>query len=636
MKKNIIFENVKYEINDAGFWSVIEIIDVEARTIRIPDAIDDLPVIQIEKLYNYDKRELDLRELYIGNNVVSISEGAFKNIVHLQKLIIGNRLSHISDEAFKDCISLHTLVLGSGVESIGKEAFANCHSLFEIYNLSKLTLEKGSEKNGYVAYNARRIENDINKKSWVVDTKEGFKIFMDRSPVLLGVETMSGKVVVPKGIKEIGSGAFSYRDDIYSVSMGDDVVSIMSSAFEYCKNLEEVALSDALTVINDHSFYYCPNLKKVVIPPLVTRIGEGAFYACYKLKSVKLNDNLKILDEDVFFDCYKLKNIKLPPNLEHIGGWCFRRTSISELRIPNSIREVGIEPFSITDIELTEYNGIGYLGNELNPYLIACEFYEEKYPVFIEFQEDCKIIAPMLFHQKGEHILSVTIGKNVEFIGENVFDTLPKLVEIRNYSKVNLEDSFKDDSLNCYFYVRDEKEESALVCDEENEIVYFTLNNEKIAVLNYSKKEELIIPNFITVIMDCAFLGEEFRKVVIPKSVQVIGSSAFGNCENLEQITIEGELTMVKDGAFDGCVSLKFYDVRQVEIIKEAQERYKDKDLSNTFIGYIGNEENHYKLGILHSYMVGLDDIVSIDGALKCYSITNSEKAPLLPGLYPF
>ena len=638
MKKIILFESVKYEIDDDGFWNAVEVIDASVQKIRIPDEIEGIPVTSIGNLYrNYEYQEIDLREFYIGNNVISLSNEAFLEAYHLQKVVIGNRLRYIGERTFKDCISLHTLVLGSNVEDIGVGAFENCFSLLEIYNLSKIILKKGGEHNGLVAYNARRIESDINKKSWVVDTKEGFKIFMDQSPVLLGVETKSSKVVVPKGIKEIGSGAFSYRDDIYSVSMGDDVVSIMPSAFEYCKNLREVSLSESLTEIDNHTFYYCRSLEKIIIPPLVTRIGERAFYACYKLKSVKLNDNLKILDEDVFFDCYELEDVQIPPNVEEIGGWCFRRTSVKELRIPNCIREVGIEPFSITDIEFTEYNGVGYLGNELNPYLVACVLNEDDYPPFIEFHEDCKIIAPRIFDEKGEQIISITIGKNVEFVGENAFDTLPKLIEIRNYSKIDLAYSFyEDEELNCYFYVTDENEESHLEYDEESDIVYFTLEDEKVAVMTYDKKEELIIPDFITLIISCAFLEKRFRKVVIPKSVRVIYGLAFGNCDNLEQIIIEGESIEAKYGAFSGCDSLKFYDVKPLVIREEASKEYEDYDLSKSKIGYLGSAENPYKLGVIFEAYVKSYDVLAERDAFVVYSDVESAIAPLLPGLYPF
>ena len=55
MKKIILFESVKYEIDDDGFWNAVEVIDASVQKIRIPDEIEGIPVTSIGKLYrNYE------------------------------------------------------------------------------------------------------------------------------------------------------------------------------------------------------------------------------------------------------------------------------------------------------------------------------------------------------------------------------------------------------------------------------------------------------------------------------------------------------------------------------------------------------------------------------------------------------
>ncbi len=72
-----------------------------------------------------------------------------------------------------------------------------------------------------------------------------------------------------------------------------------------------------------------------------------------------------------------------------------------------------------------------------------------------------------------------------------------------------------------------------------------------------SKISEVVIPNSVTTIGSSAFANCQFlENAMLGNSVTSIGSSAFSNCELLESIVILDAVTSIGSSAFGGCSSL--------------------------------------------------------------------------------
>ena len=91
------------------------------------------------------------------DSVTVIRANAFQNAVNLTEVILTDNIIAITDNAFINCTSLQTITLPSSLEEIGVNAFYGCENLKTVINKSTLTIEKGSETNGYVAFYADTI-----------------------------------------------------------------------------------------------------------------------------------------------------------------------------------------------------------------------------------------------------------------------------------------------------------------------------------------------------------------------------------------------------------------------------------------------------------------------------------------------
>lgn len=66
-----------------------------------------------------------LQEIYLGDNIVQLGVGAFKNCINLRSINIPEGITEIPDRIFDNCPMLNTEI-NEGVVSIGESAFAGC------------------------------------------------------------------------------------------------------------------------------------------------------------------------------------------------------------------------------------------------------------------------------------------------------------------------------------------------------------------------------------------------------------------------------------------------------------------------------------------------------------------------------
>lgn len=147
------------------------------------------------------------------------------------------------------------------------------------------------------------------------------KDFVIENGVLVKYTGSEGDIVVPEGVTEIGSYAFSKINILpdgrkwlttnhvpLSVTLADSVEHIDDAAFAECENLHTVVFSANLKTIGDNAFARCFKLENIILPNTLESIGCAAFFGHMTTKLLEIHSNKINLPER------KLSIFQNPPN----------------------------------------------------------------------------------------------------------------------------------------------------------------------------------------------------------------------------------------------------------------------------------------------------------------------------------
>ena len=198
-------------------------------------------------------------------------EGALPAEAILPGEIDGKPVTAISGDAFEGCRSLTSVTIPEGVMRIGDEAFANCESLTSVTIPNSVTLICDLVfLNCYSLTDIRVAEDNANYSS-----RDGV-LFDKAQTTLLCCPAGKQSYEIPKGVKEIGYGAFVSCKSLTSMTIPAGVEYIGHYAFEDCESLTSVTIPAGVTRIGNEAFGGCESLTSATIPANCT-IGDYAF-----------------------------------------------------------------------------------------------------------------------------------------------------------------------------------------------------------------------------------------------------------------------------------------------------------------------------------------------------------------------
>ena len=191
-----------------------------------------------------------LRYIVMSSNVVYVGRGAFMNCQLLETVMLSNSLRELSSGLFSGCQSLKSVAIPAGVSVIGDSAFSHCRKLKSVTWSPELT----------------------------TIGKEAFSECVDLTSVFF-----------PKTLSHIGESAFSRSGLQGCVNLSEcHLVSIEKYVFDFCYDIAEVLLPHGLKVIGSFSFHQCIGLRHVVIPDTVTHIDVSAFKGAFSLSEIEV------------------------------------------------------------------------------------------------------------------------------------------------------------------------------------------------------------------------------------------------------------------------------------------------------------------------------------------------------------
>ena len=229
-----------------------------------------------------------VKSTYRGKPVTAIADKAFYNNKKLTSITFEGGITSIGKSAFAKCAELTTITLPDTVTSLGENAFQSCKKL------TTITIPGGvTELKSYTF-------------SWCV-----------------ALSTVN----ISSGITSIGEYAFSNCDALTNITIPDTVKSIGEYAFSDCEQLGAINLGNGMETIGDYAFVNCIGATSINLGNSLKSIGLGAFTGCNLVTEITVPDSTVSIGSEAFAMCEALDTIKLGTGLKQIGAYAFYGTA---------------------------------------------------------------------------------------------------------------------------------------------------------------------------------------------------------------------------------------------------------------------------------------------------------------------
>jgi hypothetical protein len=436
-----------------------------------------------------ERTEITIPETHWNKPVKEIGEGAFA-------------LLNYTGEAQRRCKNITKVILPESVTEIGASAFANCRSLTEVNIPAGVTVIKASTFAG-----CRQLVQTHLPEGLISVEEFAFN----------GCFSLE-QIVLPHGLEFIGNLAFA-GCNMNTLEMPDSLTEMGREAFSGCASLETVYIPGSLGVIPDEAFSGSP-LKNVQIGYGVTSIGDSAFSSC-KFETLVLPDSVTSIGSDVFKSCKTLKNLTLPSGLENIGVRLFEGSDA---------------------IVYNVYEGMNYLGNADNPYMVLVVGVNEEI-TNLTVHDQTRWIAAKYTSGKNVHsecllpnLRSLHIGKSVEYIEQGVFASTALLTDIQ----VSPENKTLHSQNNCI--IETESKELIIACKTSTIPDDGSVTRIGVWAFAFQQDRKLaIIPDAITHIEGNGFMfSPNLEALVIGSGVEIIEHDQLIACDNFARIYYMG------------------------------------------------------------------------------------------------
>ena len=406
-----------------------------------------------------------------------------------------------------------------------------------------------------------------------------------------GDNRYSGSVTIPAtvtyngttySVTSIGGHAFAYCSGLTSITIPNSVTTIDGYAFYECSSLTSITIPNSVISIRGWAFALCSGLTSVTIGNSVTSIGGEAFYKCSSLTSVVWNaENCADSYDSPFSNLQsQITSFTFGDSVKHIPAYlCDRMSNLTSITIPNSVTSIGDYAFaccsSLTSITIP--NSVTSIGDYafrdcsgLTSITIPNSVTSIGRVVFYACSSLTSVTAPAVFFDFEEEswiyqTKSLTYAKvNAGELTANAFGFINrsyKTLKVLNLAAATnttiADEAFK----GCYNL-------DSLYLPAQLEYIPY------MAVAECKLLRTITIPATVEEIDNSAFENCRSLKSVIfegaavPKgaasyasasgsSLWRIGSWAFYNCHQLQQLTIPEGVTELGDAAFYGCTYLE-------------------------------------------------------------------------------
>ncbi|MCR5741105.1 MAG: leucine-rich repeat protein [Gammaproteobacteria bacterium] len=443
--------------------------------------------------------------------------------------------------------NLRKVVIPENIKIIfASDTFSSAYNLKEIYNLSQLSISKGSSNNAYIAMYALTIHDSEDEESCIKEDANGFLFYVDEDDkaYLFGSTKDDKDLILPDSFNgkkySIASYAFS-NTNITSVTISDGVEEIGTNAFSYCYSLNKIVIGKNVKTVGYNLFYgsYVKDIYNLSTLNIIPSSSVGSLYVMHnKLEEsgfTNIEGFLFKKEEDVNLLCGYIGeevDLVLPKNVNGetyvIGNHAFERnTNIKSVKSTEGVTSIGEGAFAnCTNLQTIEF--LGELTNIDSNSFYGCY---NLISVKINLSEDATVDSyAFQTCYKGTEVYN--LGNNSNLVVPN---TLVKHTDASEESKLINEDGylfFKDgELLKLIAYVGSEKD--LVLPEKDEEYIIWSY------AFAYSDIRSIVIPDCVTSTGECIFEGcTNLRKVVFPLTLTNVRYRILAGLTQLEELTI--------------------------------------------------------------------------------------------------
>ena len=264
------------------------------------------------------------------------------------------------------------------------------------------------------------------------------EVVLDASVVQIGASAFRGlggitKITLPQGLTTISSFAFTGARSLAAISIPASVTSIGTNVFSGTASLQSFVIAPSnmnYSVVNGALFnknqtiliaYPVANPQtSFTIPNSVTTISSTAFLGAKNLTTITIPSSVTSIGESAFSGASSLTSITIPSAVTSIGASVLDGTS----SLTSITLATGNQNYSVTD---------GALFNKNKSLLLA---FPVKSPQKTFALPDTVVRIEASMFKDAKNLVSITLGKSLEFIGDSAFQGDSSLISITIPSSV--------------------------------------------------------------------------------------------------------------------------------------------------------------------------------------------------------
>ncbi len=539
-------------------------------TVTVPTTISQIKQYSFAGLGN---------DVIIPGNITTIGNYAFYGGT-LESATLQEGVRTIKANAFDGCRQMTSITIPITLTTTENYAFGSCNKLGTyITDMEAWCNVQFGDSGGYYANPLETGHNLYLNGQLVTDLVIPDTITEIKYCAFMGGSCVKS-VTIPEGVTTIGRLAFYYCTNLESITIPSTLTTIHNDrVFQSCSNLKEVHISDLEAWCNipfpnntSNPLYYAKNLylgnnkiTDLVIPNTVTEIKPFTFYNCSGLTSLTIPDNVTTISNEAFYGCSGLQSVTVGNSLASIGNNAFYNCS-------------GLNAVYITDLE--KWCGIQFSNQQSNPLYYGHNLYVNNVCSDITTPSTVTQLKQYVFTGLANNVTipgSVTeIGsyafadgkfttavmqEGVQIIKGNAFNNCKNMTSVYFPASITKTEEYAFGTCtNCNTYITDLEAWCNVQFGGGGGYYANPLESGHKLYLNGELVTDLVIPDTVTELKYCSFMGCSMQSVRLPNGLKSIGNLAFYNCTSLESIIIPKTVTTIgNDRVFAYCNALTNY-----------------------------------------------------------------------------